>query len=684
MSLATFAVQASTADLSISKTTDTRKASARGPFTYTITVTNSGPGTAAGVVMTDVLPPKLRYFSRAIATTGGALFQCTTPAEGDNGTITCSAEQLPPGATATLTLRVLPAPDGVLGTITNIATVTSPTADPDLDDRVATAPEVELVPGAELFLHKQTAVTSARPGSLINYMLWVENRGPNAATNVVVTDVLPPELLFHAISPGAFTCTLPDVDTNGTITCTAPSLAGATTNGMGLLLRVAPDAKPGVVTNTASVTSATLNPTPGHTTAVSPPVTIAAPAGRERRLDLPATSTAMEQISPQVATTDENALAVWGDGFVSFAPQAQTASIRGALFRPDAAGETPIEFARPEFGTLYSYAVVAAAADRYLVVWRETKSSQGRLLARRLRTDGSFIDATPLVLETGTPVGCCTDFGDPRPSVASNGRDFYVTWVSETPAANDILGIPVPADGPPPDKPSILSRNVDPRSRGHYDVAVTWTSLMYSVVWLERAADPEPSLQQPFVFRYARVLPSGNLDRDAGNVIAGLDFKSITATPTADGVVVTVDYEEPAEVPDARRCVGVVLLSSIGQPVAVRELRCANSRRSLGGSIHSKLVPVFNGYLLVQPGRHYDLSYQDLFVQTSTADTHLTSLSAPTLLGVVARDVSVVNWRGAALLVYNRSDVDNAVTHAARAFAFLMRGASPKVRAVRR
>lgn len=35
-------------------------------------------------------------------------------------------------------------------------------------------------------------------------------------------------------------------------------------------------------------------------------------------------------------------------------------------------------------------------------------------------------------------VRCCTDVGDPRPAVASNGRDFYVTWVS---ANYDVRGI---------------------------------------------------------------------------------------------------------------------------------------------------------------------------------------------------------------------------------------------------
>src|SRR5688572_21416852 len=69
-------------------------------------------------------------------------------------------------------------------------------------------------------------------------------------------------------------------------------------------------------------------------------------------------------------------------------------------------------------------------------------------------------------------------------------------------------------------------------------------------------------------------------------------------------------------------------------------------------------------------------------LRTSTADHALTEVSVPTTLGTVAREVSVANWRGGALLVYNRTDGDDPATRVSRVFAFLIQGHG-RVRAVR-
>jgi hypothetical protein len=125
--------------------------------------------------------------------------------------------------------------------------------------------------------------------------------------------------------------------------------------------------------------------------------------------------------------------------------------------------------------------------------------------------------------------------------VASNGQDFYVTWVS---ASYDVRGTVVPAEGPVAGEPSIISREADTRARSHYDLEVVWTSAMYVVVWLDSVLHIEPPMQEPFVLRYARVTPEGVLlDTQLSNSIAGPAFSSITATSSGDGAVVTVDYD---------------------------------------------------------------------------------------------------------------------------------------------
>ncbi|HEY0157180.1 MAG TPA: Calx-beta domain-containing protein [Thermoanaerobaculia bacterium] len=666
------AVQGTTADLSVTKTTTTARAAAGSAFTYTITVTNNGPDTASMVTLTDVLPAQLQYVSRVVTTTMGADLHCDTPEVDRNGTVTCTASSLAPGATATLLLHVRAAENATSGSVTNTATVTSPTADPDGADRSATATRVDLVAGADLAVDKHTTTTSARPGTVFDYTLSIQNTGPSTATDVVLTDVLPAGLLFESIGAAAgFTCTTPAAGTNGTITCTATSFPSPRVAAFTLRVRVAPDARSGSVTNSVTATSSTLDADNADRTDAAQPVTLEAPAGTERRLAPGAAAPWVAQTAPQVATTDQNALAVWREGAVPFA-QGGTAAIRAALFRPDADGQTLIDFAAPAAGTDVAHPAVAAAHDRYLVVWRESKGSQGRVLARRLRVDGTFVDAEPLVLDTGNPVGCCTDIGDPKPAVASDGRDFFVAWVSAT---HQVRGLVVPDEGPVAGPPAVISREADTRVRGHHDLEVVWTSAMYVVVWLDRVLHvaPEP---QPFVLRYARVTAQGLLlDAQLSNSIAGPAFSSITATSHPDGAAIAVDYDEAEEPRFRRWCVGVLLLTPGGEPGAARSLRCDNAPGPVTApAIHSTLVPVARGFVLVQPGRRYLPPFTDVQIRTSVADEALTTLSDPTALGIAGREVAAANWQGAPLLIYNRLDRDAAGTTVPRLFALLMRG----------
>ena len=92
-------------------------------LTYTLTVTNSGPSPAANTVVTDATPTNTTFAS-ASAPAGWTI---TTPAAGSTGTVQFSNASLAVG-TYTLTLVVnvnasAPAP----GTISNTATVASPT-----------------------------------------------------------------------------------------------------------------------------------------------------------------------------------------------------------------------------------------------------------------------------------------------------------------------------------------------------------------------------------------------------------------------------------------------------------------------------------------------------------------------------------------------------------------------------
>ena len=116
---------ASSADLEIEK-------EATGPFvagqdgTFTITVTNRGPTAAIGVIVTDEIP-------------AGATFVSATPTSGTcsgTTTVTCALGTIPFGGLEIIELVVRPTDRGLLS---NTASVTATTPDPDSADDSSTA-----------------------------------------------------------------------------------------------------------------------------------------------------------------------------------------------------------------------------------------------------------------------------------------------------------------------------------------------------------------------------------------------------------------------------------------------------------------------------------------------------------------------------------------------------------------
>ncbi|HEY2952501.1 MAG TPA: M36 family metallopeptidase [Verrucomicrobiae bacterium] len=118
--------------------------------TYTLTVANTGPATAAGVTLTDTLPPGVVFVS-ASSTQGG----CGNAA----GLVTCALGPLPGGADATVTIVVTTTAAGLL---TNTASVTRQDADASLSNNTATA--VTTVNFPHLFIN-DVAVTEGNTGS---------------------------------------------------------------------------------------------------------------------------------------------------------------------------------------------------------------------------------------------------------------------------------------------------------------------------------------------------------------------------------------------------------------------------------------------------------------------------------------------------------------------------------------
>jgi len=112
-------------DVSISMMDSPDPAGILQALTYSILVKNSGPAAATGVRVTDPLPPAVNFVSAE--SSQGTISQ-------SGGVVTCNVGTLAGGATATVTIRVVPS---ALGNITNTVTVARNESDPDVADNTA-------------------------------------------------------------------------------------------------------------------------------------------------------------------------------------------------------------------------------------------------------------------------------------------------------------------------------------------------------------------------------------------------------------------------------------------------------------------------------------------------------------------------------------------------------------------
>jgi uncharacterized repeat protein (TIGR01451 family) len=114
------------ADLAIDISDSADPVSRGSTFTYTLVVTNLGPGSAASVQVTDTLPGDVRFVSAN--STAGTCSQA-------DGTVTCLLGDLGSGASATVTINVTARRTG---TATNTAQVSSAASDPNPVNNTAT------------------------------------------------------------------------------------------------------------------------------------------------------------------------------------------------------------------------------------------------------------------------------------------------------------------------------------------------------------------------------------------------------------------------------------------------------------------------------------------------------------------------------------------------------------------
>jgi uncharacterized repeat protein (TIGR01451 family) len=178
------------ADLALSKSASDLTPNVEDTITYTVTVRDNGPDDATNVHVTEPLPSGVSFVS---ATTSQGTYD---PATGvwSVGTVTTAAPQ-----TLLIQATVI-SPDPQ----TNTATIShADQFDPMTADNTATA---TLTPQqADLALAKTVSSTTPNVGDTISYTVTLTNLGPDPATHVQVTELLPAGVSFVSATPSGGT-----------------------------------------------------------------------------------------------------------------------------------------------------------------------------------------------------------------------------------------------------------------------------------------------------------------------------------------------------------------------------------------------------------------------------------------------------------------------------------------------
>lgn len=241
-------------DVRVSKSDSADPVNAGSSFAYTLTVTNDGPSTATSVVVTDLLPAGISLASSS--TSQGSVSE-------SGGTVTASLGTLNSGASATITLNVDVA-DSAVGTLTNSVSVTSAEADTNLSNNSDTE-STTVTPVVDLVLTKSDSIDPVNAGSSFSYTLSVTNNGPSTATDVVITDLLPPEVSFSSASASQGSVS----ESGGTVTASVGTLASGASATITLNVNVDAAAR-GAIANSAVAVSNETETSPADNAATEP------------------------------------------------------------------------------------------------------------------------------------------------------------------------------------------------------------------------------------------------------------------------------------------------------------------------------------------------------------------------------------------------------------------------------
>ena len=239
------------------------------PFSYVLQVTNVGPEEATGVTLNDWLPWGVEFVAASPGCTWMPMPEPTpiptpiptpeatpppasavmltptpiptpTPPPPTDGTVHCELPDLPPGESHLVTVDVLAPPYS--SRLYNNVSVWAANESPENGGNNWDWEETFVgEPGPSVTVHKYDSPDPIAAGEVLYYWLEVTNFGTEAAVDVIVEDVLPPDVQFVSAGPE---CTWMPMPTPTAIPET-PTPETPTPPTDGLLTCVLPDLGPG-------------------------------------------------------------------------------------------------------------------------------------------------------------------------------------------------------------------------------------------------------------------------------------------------------------------------------------------------------------------------------------------------------------------------------------------------------
>ncbi|MEZ4625360.1 MAG: hypothetical protein R2843_11360 [Thermomicrobiales bacterium] len=191
--------------------------SAGGTISFTIQLTNAGPGVALGASISDALPAASGLTWTLVA--GSSSANCAVNA----GTLECDARDLEANESITAVVTS-PASSEACGPVNNTADYDSENAGSGTSEEAT----VEIA-CADVELVKRPDAGTVYPGETAEFTITVTNLGPGTSTGVVVEDTLPagdwtvevdPSTLAPTINAGVLTLNIGDMAEDDVVTIT--------------------------------------------------------------------------------------------------------------------------------------------------------------------------------------------------------------------------------------------------------------------------------------------------------------------------------------------------------------------------------------------------------------------------------------------------------------------------------